>query len=81
MKEKILDHKTAVITGASRGIGRDIALSLAREGASLLLVCLNNIEQLNKVCEEIKQLGSKSIAFTGDVSNPKFCESIFNKSR
>jgi len=80
MKDKILKHKVAVITGASRGIGRDIALSLAREGASLLLVCLKNIEKLNDVCKEIKQFGPKSIAFSGDVSKPEFCESIYNEA-
>ena len=80
MKEKILYNKVAVITGASRGIGRDIALSLAREGASLILVCLENLEKLNDVCEEIKQLASKSVAFIGDVSKPEFCESIFNEA-
>lgn len=80
MKEKILNNQVAVITGASRGIGRDIALCYAREGASLLLVSIKNTKRLTEVQQETEQLGSKSVIVMGDVSKPEFCESVFNEA-
>ena len=80
MDVKALDKKVAVITGASRGIGRDIALCYAREGASLVLICLENEERLAEVQEEVEQLDSKSVDMTGDVSSVEFCESVFNEA-
>jgi 3-oxoacyl-[acyl-carrier protein] reductase len=80
MLEQILQKKVAVITGASRGIGRDIAMSFAREGASLALVCLEDEEQLAIVREKTKQIGAKTVSMNGDVSTIEFCESIFQKT-
>jgi 3-oxoacyl-[acyl-carrier protein] reductase len=81
MKDKMLKNKISVITGASRGIGREIALSYAREGASLMLVCLEDEERMNEVHMEIKRLGAKSIGMTGDVSEIEFCETVYAEAK
>ncbi len=76
MSNKLLADRTAVISGASRGIGREIALCLAREGASLVLVCLENKDRLAEVHQQVEQMGSRCISITGDISDIGFCESI-----
>jgi NAD(P)-dependent dehydrogenase (short-subunit alcohol dehydrogenase family) len=62
------ENKVAIVTGAGGGIGRAIALALAKEGADLVL---NDIalEPMNKVAEEIKTVGSKVMAERADVTN------------
>ena len=52
MKEKILEGKLAIISGASSGIGAAIARRFSEEGASLWLAGGNNIENLKKVIED-----------------------------
>lgn len=62
-----LQGKVALVTGAGRGIGRGIALRLAQDGADVVVNDVN-LENLNKVAEEIKLLGRKSLAIVADVS-------------
>jgi 3-oxoacyl-[acyl-carrier protein] reductase len=62
-----LGGKTAIVTGAGRGIGRDISLRLAKEGCNLALVSRTG-KQLEKVKEEIECINSKAIIFPGDIS-------------
>ena len=56
MPSKRLQDKVAIVTGASRGIGREIALLFAKEGAKLVLTARNE-ELLRSLSEEIKSLG------------------------
>jgi len=58
MSEKKLDGKVAVITGASKGLGKAMALALAAEGAQIALVS-RNIEQLNEVGRAVKNAGGE----------------------
>ncbi len=60
--------KVAMITGASVGIGRAVALCLAEQGADLVLLDVN-IEQLLDVGEEIKKFGGRCLTYECDVSN------------
>src|SRR2546426_2295356 len=63
-----LHGKTALITGASRGLGKAMALALAEAGARLALVS-RNLEQLNQTAAEVRKLRSEAAVFRTDVSN------------
>jgi 3-oxoacyl-[acyl-carrier protein] reductase len=65
----MLSGKTALITGASRGIGREIALELARNGANITVNYAGNREKAEAVVAEIKELGREAIAIQADVSD------------
>lgn len=63
-----LSGKIALVTGAAQGIGRGIALRLARDGADIALVDLN-LEKLRHVAEEVQALGRKAVTFVADVGD------------
>jgi 3-oxoacyl-[acyl-carrier protein] reductase len=64
-----LSGKVALVTGASRGIGREIALELARQGANLAVNYSGSEAKANEVVDEIKALGREAFAVKCDVSN------------
>lgn len=64
-----LDGKVALVTGASRGIGRAIAIALAKEGASVAVNYAGNSEKAGQVVSEIKEMGREAVAIQGDVTN------------
>ena len=61
-------NKVALITGASRGIGREIALAFAREGADIGINYFKSAQAAEKLAEEIKQIGRQAIIIQADVS-------------
>ncbi|MDQ0230568.1 3-oxoacyl-[acyl-carrier-protein] reductase [Metabacillus malikii] len=65
----MLDKKVALVTGASRGIGKAIALDLAKNGASVAINYAGNEAKANEVVEEITANGGDAIAIQADVSN------------
>ncbi|UOY93670.1 3-oxoacyl-[acyl-carrier-protein] reductase [Ectobacillus sp. JY-23] len=65
----MLTGQVALVTGASRGIGRAVALDLARQGASIIVNYAGNEVKANEVVDEIKALGSAAIAVKADVAN------------
>ena len=70
-----LQGKVAIVTGASRGIGRAIALGLAKEGADVV-VTATTFESADKVAGEIEQLGRKALAFALNVTEIRECEAL-----
>ena len=61
--------KTALVTGASRGIGRAIAIELAKSGFQRLLLIARNAENLNLVAREIRTLGAEAVCFPLDLTD------------
>jgi NAD(P)-dependent dehydrogenase (short-subunit alcohol dehydrogenase family) len=70
-----LKNKTAIVTGAGRGIGEGIALTLAREGANVVLLA-RRLEGIEDVAKRIEALGAKALAVSTDVSKKAEVESM-----
>lgn len=73
-----LEGKIALVTGGARGIGKAIALTLAQEGADLVIADVNR-EETQKTCSEIESLGRKSLGLEMDVTNYSSVEEGVNK--
>lgn len=77
------EKKVALITGATRGIGKEIALTLAEAGYNIALNYRKENEELEKLKNEIKEKGVECLAVCGDVSNfeevEKFVKEIIEK--
>ncbi len=65
-----LSGRAAIVTGSSRGIGRSIALAMAREGADVLVNYTGREAEANLVADEIKAVGRRAVVFRADVSRP-----------
>lgn len=70
--------KTVIVAGASRGIGRGIALRFAREGANLVL-CANE-DRVNDVAAEVKALGRRAVPIVADVRVKQQVEGLFDQA-
>ena len=70
--------RTAIITGASRGIGRAIALRLARDGFSVVVNYAGNAKLADEVVAEIESAGGRAIAVQGDVAEPADVARVFD---
>jgi 3-oxoacyl-[acyl-carrier protein] reductase len=66
--DRDLKGKVALITGGSRGIGRQIAIALARHGAGIAVNYLQSESEANKVLSEVEDCGSRCIIIRADVS-------------
>lgn len=63
-----LEGKVAIVTGASRGIGRAVACAFAREGAHIALNAAHEVASLKKVEEEIASMGNETLTLLADVA-------------
>lgn len=71
-----LEGKVALVTGASRGIGRAIALALGAKGATVIVNYNGSEEAANKVAEEIKAAGGNAVTYKCNISDYKECEEM-----
>ncbi|WP_415875165.1 3-oxoacyl-[acyl-carrier-protein] reductase [Clostridium sp.] len=65
----MLKGKNAIVTGASRGIGRAIAIKLAELGANVVLNYRSNLNSVQEVVKKVEEKGVKALAIKGDVSS------------
>lgn len=65
----LLQGKTAIITGAARGIGRQIALLFAKEGCNVAVTYIVSTEPAQEVCEQAETFGVKAKAYLSDASD------------
>lgn len=75
-----LKNKVALITGASRGIGRAIALRFAKEGASIVVNYFNNDDAAGEVVNKIKKMGRECFSYKADVSKKQLVKNMFCKT-
>ena len=66
-KEYSVEGKVAIVTGAGRGLGKDISLVLAEAGANVTVVA-RTAKQIDEAAEKIRQLGQKVLAIPTDVT-------------
>ena len=74
-----LENKTALITGASRNIGKEIALTFAREGADVILNTRSSEQELEAVAAQCRELGVKAHTVLGDVSDSARVSAMVNE--
>ncbi|NJL99004.1 MAG: 3-oxoacyl-[acyl-carrier-protein] reductase [Synechococcaceae cyanobacterium SM2_3_2] len=75
--QKPMQGQVVLVTGASRGIGRAIALALGSEGATVAVNYARSPEAAEAVVQEIKDLGGEAVAVAGDLSQPEAVEALF----
>ena len=64
----LLDGKVALVTGASRGIGRTAAVALEKAGATVAVNYRTRVQDAEAVCREIQDMGGRAVALQADVS-------------
>src|SRR5258707_4750148 len=75
-----LDGKIALVTGASKGIGAGVALTLAKEGAAVAVNYASDREGEDRVVEKIKAVGGKAIAVQGSVTSSEEIDRFFSET-
>lgn len=72
-------NKIAVVTGANRGLGRNMALELAKSGNDVVVVYRNNKEEAEAVVQEIAAIGTKAVALQLDVADTKSFDNFYER--
>ena len=75
-----LKDKIALVTGSSRGVGRAVALGLAKQGANVVVNYTSNENAANEVVETIQSMGGKAIAVKADVAQKAEAENLVNSA-
>jgi 3-oxoacyl-[acyl-carrier protein] reductase len=73
--------KVAIVTGAARGIGREIALRLAQDGFAVVVNFAGNTEKAREVVHRIESAGGTALAVQGNVSDPTAVGALFDKAQ
>jgi 3-oxoacyl-[acyl-carrier protein] reductase len=74
-----LTGKVVLVTGASRGIGKAIAIELSKQGASIAINCSKDIDGAEKTLEEIMSNGGYGKIFKSDISKAKNCKDLIQE--
>jgi len=77
----LLDNRTAVITGASRGIGRGIALALAKEGANIVVNYNSSADAANEVVAAAEAMGVQAMAVQANVADLEQATTLLNDAK
>ena len=72
-----LEGKVALITGSGRGIGRELALMLAKDGAHIVVNDLDS-DPANQTVKDITAMGAKAVVCAGSVTDDDFAEQFIN---
>lgn len=72
-----LKGQSALVTGASSGIGKAVAIALAKEGANVVINCSSHPKRGEEVAEEIKTNGGKAIVYQADVGKEEEVQAMF----
>ena len=75
-----LEGKVALVTGASRGIGKETAIALAQHGADIAVNCLDGIDRAEEVASLIHGIGRRAVVARGDVSKPGDVKIVVDKT-
>ena len=70
----------AIVTGASRGVGKAVAILLAEKGWNLTLTCSSSLEEAQRVAKECNDLGAETLVLTADVSDESKCQETVQKT-
>lgn len=73
---KLLENKTAIVTGGSRGIGEAIVMKFANEGANIAFTYLSSAEKANALVEKLQTMGIKAKAYKSDAADIKAAEGL-----
>jgi len=76
---KLLDGKIALVTGASKGIGRAIAKEFASQGAKVAFTYLSSVEKGEALVKEIEELGTKAVGYRSDASKYEAAENLISQ--
>lgn len=76
MTERNLEGRVAIVTGAARNIGRQIALRLADAGADVVINTLNSVDEAEAVAGEVRSAGSKALVVKADVASESGASAI-----
>ena len=76
----IMQQKTVIITGISRGIGRAAALAFAKEGYAIAGCCHKNKELLQSLVQELDYLGTPHLLLAGDIADASFVNELFEQT-
>jgi len=79
MKDTIFRENVVVITGASSGIGQELALQLADKGAWIALAA-RNVEKLNEVSKQCAESGGRVIVIPSDITDPAQCQNLIDRT-